>query len=79
MITTFMTFNIQTCRNYHTRAIEVDLMADTIKNTRAEIIGLNEVFGDGPNQATLIADKLGYRHHYFAQAIVAKGRPSATR
>lgn len=75
MITTFMTFNIQTCRNYHTRAIEVDLMADTIKNTRAEIIGLNEVFGDGPNQATLIADKLGYRHHYFAQAIVAKGRP----
>ncbi|HHZ18438.1 MAG TPA: hypothetical protein GX390_04030 [Acholeplasmataceae bacterium] len=75
MIATFMTFNIQSCHNYHTREIDIDLMAETIQSSRAEIIGLNEVYGADPDQAEEIAKRLGYPYHYFGQAIIHRDRP----
>lgn len=73
----FMTFNIQHCRNYVTREIDIDLMVKTIKQCQGEIVGLNEVYGknnDNPSQAEEIANKLGY-YYYFAKAIDYKGIP----
>lgn len=53
-----MSFNIQHGKDYVNQVIDLDLMVDTIKKCQAEIIGLNEVFGesvDEPSQAEIIA------------------------
>jgi endonuclease/exonuclease/phosphatase family metal-dependent hydrolase len=72
-----MTFNIQHCRDYVKRVIDIDLMADAIRKCAPDIVGLNEVYGkseNGKNQAEAIAEKLGY-HYYFGQAITYQGIP----
>ncbi|MGD9605051.1 MAG: endonuclease/exonuclease/phosphatase family protein [Bacilli bacterium] len=77
MIINFMTFNIQHCKNYMTKEIDIDIMVKTIKDCHGDIIGLNEVFGASetePSQAEMIAKALGY-HYYFGQAILYHGRP----
>ena len=77
MIIKFMTFNIQSCHHFYNRAIDIPLMAETIKKSEAEIIGLNEVYGannKNPSQAEAIARYLGY-HCYFGQTIIHRGRP----
>lgn len=58
MVIKFMSFNIQHGKDYVNQVIDLDLMVDTIKKCQAEIIGLNEVFGesvDEPSQAEIIA------------------------
>lgn len=73
----FMTFNIQHCRDYVKRVIDIDLMTRTIKKCNPDIIGLNEVYGeyeDKPSQAQVIANKLGY-HYYYGKSIIYKGIP----
>ena len=72
-----MTFNIQHCRDYINRNIDVDLFVNTIKKCNPDIIGLNEVYGEyenNKNQAKEIAEKLGFKY-YFGQAITWKGIP----
>lgn len=68
-----MTFNIQHARNYITGKIDIPLMAKTIKDMDADIVALQEVYGQGTHdlfngQAEKIAELLGY-YCYFAEAI----------
>ncbi len=68
-----MTFNIQHAKNYITGKIDIPLMAKTIKDMDADIVALQEVYGQGTRdifngQAEKIAELLGY-HCYFAEAI----------
>lgn len=72
-----LTFNIQHCRNFITKEIDVDGVANLIKNTKADIIGLNEVYGEYNNslpQYQEIAEKLGF-HYYFGKTFTFKGIP----
>lgn len=70
---TVMSFNTQHCQNYITREIDYDVMADAIRTCGADIIGLNEMRGEGIDedfdpQVQILAEKLGY-YYYFAKAI----------
>lgn len=72
-----MSFNIQHCLNFITREIDYDVMVDAIKKCGADIIGLQEVRGEGESeeyeaQAKILAEKLGF-YYYFAEAIRFKG------
>ena len=74
-----MTFNIQSTRDYVNRNFDPILMARTIKTIGGEIIGLNEVRGEGEDefftdQVTTIANYLGYKYFYFGKAIDIKGK-----
>lgn len=78
-----LSFNIQHCHPYLQKEwdeIDFALFADVIRCFDADIIGLNEVRGEGesPNyraQAQILADALGY-HVFFAPAIqVPRGGP----
>ncbi|MBE6578321.1 MAG: hypothetical protein E7651_00765 [Ruminococcaceae bacterium] len=71
-----LTFNIQHCKSYlqgNPEVIDFDLFADTIKCFDPDIVGLNEVRGEGPNpaytaQAKILAEKLGY-YYFFSPAL----------
>ena len=68
-----MTFNTQHCLNYLERFIDMPLMAKTIAKSGADVVALNEMYGQGsaPNytdQTGILAQLTGM-HHYFAQAI----------
>jgi endonuclease/exonuclease/phosphatase family metal-dependent hydrolase len=72
-----MTFNIQHCKDYVKKTIDVKLMADTIKKCNGQIVGLNEVFGESPSapcQAKQIAEMLQYQG-FFVQSIDFRGQP----
>ena len=74
-----MTFNIQSTKDYVNGGFKPLLMAETIKKIGAEIIGLNEVRGEGEdefftNQVKTIANYLGFKYYYFGKAIDIKGR-----
>ena len=68
-----MSFNTQHCKNYETKKIDYDKVVDLIKQTDADIIGLNEIYGKGfdkdinMGQAEYLANKLGY-YYYFGMA-----------
>ena len=72
-----MTYNIQHCRNYRSKKIEFDKIAAVIKAYDADVVGLNEVRGQGEAadyqaQAQILAKLTGY-HYYFAKAIDVRG------
>ena len=74
---TVMSFNTQHCMNYISRQIEFDCFVDAIRNCGADIIGLQEMRGQGVHpdyaaQVQILAEKLGY-HYYFAKAIDFNG------
>ena len=74
-----MTFNIQSTKDYVNGGFKPLLMAETIKRIGGEIIGLNEVRGEGEdefftNQVETIASFLGYKYYYFGKAIDIEGR-----
>lgn len=69
-----MTFNIQHARNFVTGQIDYPLMAKTILDAGADIVGLNEVYGAGAipprnDQDREIAKECGGWNHVFARAI----------
>ena len=69
-----MTFNTLHCMNYLTHNIDFDIMADTIRQCGADIIGMQEMRdeADAPRydaQTRILAEKLGYHYYYFAEAI----------
>ena len=73
-----MTFNTQHCLNYKTRCIDFDLMAKTILDQGADIVGLNEMRGEGEHpeyteQVKILSELTGMKHWYFAPAIQVKG------
>ena len=46
-----MSFNTQHCRNYLTGEIDFEVMAKTILDCGADVVGLNEMRGEGPDAA----------------------------
>lgn len=75
-----MSFNVQHCMNYITRKIDFDVMANAINCCNADIVGLNEMFNEGPdeeytNQVQELSKLTGLKYHYFAEAINEDGNP----
>lgn len=73
-----MSFNTQHCQSYVTGEINFDIFISEIKNSNADIIGLNEMRGEGPredyqDQLGILAKSLGM-HSYFARAILVGGQ-----
>ena len=69
------TYNILHCAKFPDKKnIDYPQYAETIRGLDADIVALNEVYGDGPgelyaDQAGILADLAGYPYHYFAEAI----------
>ena len=73
-----MSFNTQHCRNYITRRIDYRIMADAIIRCGADIVGLNEMRGEGEaagydRQTDILSELTGLEHYYFAEAIQVNG------
>lgn len=73
-----MSFNTQHCRNYITRTIDYRIMADTVLACGADVVGLNEMRGEGEaegyeRQTEIMSALTGLEHHYFAEAIQVNG------
>ena len=73
-----MTFNTQHCLNYLEQTIDFDVMADAILECDPDIVGLNEMRGEGVHpeyteQVKTLAEKTGMPYYYFAPAIVLNG------
>lgn len=72
-----MSFNTQHCESYLAKKIDIGLFAHYLKGIDADVIGLNEMRGEGPldgytDQLGALAKELGF-HSYFAQSILVKG------
>ena len=75
-----ISFNTQHCLNFVTREIDFDVMAKTIRDLDADIVGLNEMRDDGSDpeytaQVSKLAELTGMPYFYFAKAIDTKGGP----
>ena len=74
-----MTFNTQHCLNYLEQRIDFDIMARTITECGADIIGLNEMRGesesaaDYADQTAILSRLTGIPNYYFAPAIIFDG------
>lgn len=80
----FMSFNIQSCRNFMTRKFSVDQIANVIKLYNPDIVGLNEVRGEKfiPeadeswfDQLKELSLKTGYKYYYHGVALNLKSGP----
>ena len=80
MLIKAITFNIQHCSVFPTGKIDFDAFAAKIRSFGADVIGLNEVRGEGIRedyeaQAAILAEKTGY-DFYFAKATeIGKDNP----
>ena len=68
-----MTFNVQHFENFNTGKIDFASFAEYIKNSDADIIGLNEIRSKGidpdyENQMKIISEFSGIENYYFAKA-----------
>lgn len=69
-----MSFNTQHCLDYKRQIIDFDTMANAIIACGADIVGLNEMRGEGPGpehdaQTDILAEKTGLKHFFFAPAL----------
>lgn len=68
-----MSFNTQHCLNFLERKIDFEIMARTITDLGADIVGLNEMYdngtGDFDRQTGKLAELTGLKYSYFARAI----------
>ena len=65
-----MSFNTQHCKNFISKKIDYNSIANLIKKYDIDVIGLNEIFGNFliiKSQVSKIAKKLGY-YYYFGKA-----------
>ncbi len=74
----FMSFNTQHCLNYLEQKIDFQLMADTILKFDPDIVGLNEMRGEGTDpeytaQTERLSELTGMKYYYFAKAIDVGG------
>ena len=72
-----MSFNTQHCKNYITGEIDFEVMANAIKLCGADVVGLNEMRGEGPHpdftaQTERLSELTGMKHFYFAPALHLK-------
>lgn len=72
-----MSYNTQHCLDYIKQRIDFDLIANTIKNCGADIIGLQEIRGEGTredyvDQIKILSEKTGF-YYYFAEATKVEG------
>ena len=75
-----MTFNVQHCLNYIENKIDFEIMAKTIIECGADVVGLNEMRDLGSDeeyqaQAEILAELCGMEHYYFAKAYEFPGGP----
>jgi endonuclease/exonuclease/phosphatase family metal-dependent hydrolase len=71
----FMSFNIQHGLDFVKRVVDLDLMVKTIRDCKADIVGLNEVYSKTEkfgSQDVEIAKKLDY-HNFFGFAEMIDG------
>lgn len=66
------TYNILHCEDYRKEKIDFQAFAETIKSLDADVIGLNEVHGEGEDeeyteQAKILGELTGY-NYFFAKA-----------
>lgn len=67
-----MSFNTQHCVNYLEQRVDYDIIAKTIKDCGADIVGLNEMFDEGSafgKQTEKLSQLTGLENHYFGYAI----------
>lgn len=74
-----MSFNTQHCLNYVEQKIDFELMAKTIIDQGADIVGLNEMRGEGEHvdytpQVDKLAELTGMPYFFFAPAIYVKNK-----
>ena len=74
-----MSFNTQHCLSYVDKKIDFDIMAKAIVDSDADVVGLNEMRGQGTdpeytNQVERLAELCGMKYYYFAKAIDVKGK-----
>ncbi len=68
-----MSFNTQHCLNYVTQEIDYPKMAEAIKECGADIVGLNEMHGEGVHfeyvdQTKILSELTGIENYYFSKA-----------
>ncbi len=74
-----MTFNTQHCGSYlDGLRIDYRLFAEAIRGVGADVVGLNEIRGNGRDngydaQTDILADLAGYPYHHFSEAIRFQG------
>lgn len=68
---TVMTFNVQHFENVNTGKIDYDAFAAAIRESGADIVGLNEVYVD---QMGALAERLGW-FSFFAMGCIIGGKP----
>ncbi len=69
-----LTFNTQHCESFLTGKIDFQCMADVIKSFAPDIVGLNEIRGDGPHdeytaQTEKLAELAGFDNFFFGKAL----------
>ena len=74
-----MTFNTQHCCGYVNDKIDFELMAGVIRDSGADIVGLNEMRGAGEldgytDQVPTLSALTGIENYYFAKAIDVGGK-----
>ena len=74
-----MSFNTQHCCGYLNDRIDFELMADVIRDSGADIIGLNEMRGEGEiegytDQVSTLSALTEIENYYFAKAIDVGGK-----
>lgn len=75
---TVMSYNTQHCSNFHTGKLDYEAFASVIRESGADIVGLQEMRDEGTSadyqpQAKILAEKLGF-YYYFAQAMDMGGK-----
>ena len=78
-----MSFNTQHCLNFITRKIDFPRMAEAILQCGADIVGLNEMRGEGISpeyeaQTEALSALTGLSHMFFAPAAIELSMMSAT-
>lgn len=73
-----MSFNTQHCKNFITKEIDFQVMADAIRQCGAEIVALNEMYNQGEDptfqdQVAELAKLADMPYYYFAKAIDVGG------
>ena len=74
-----MSFNTQHCQNFKTKEIDFDVMAKTILDCGADLVGLNEMRGQGTDleytaQTERLAALTGMQYYHFSMAFDVPGR-----
>ena len=72
-----MSFNTQHCRNFISKRIDFEAVAKAITDLGADIVGLNEIRGQGEHpeytaQTETLASLTGMKYYYFAKALNLK-------